>query len=93
MHDNAVRLLEEAVEIRKRVLGPEHANCLTSMGNLANAYFGKGEYARAAASGEEILACRRRALGEEQPPGTLMSMKITLVYMNILARFYLSLRD
>jgi hypothetical protein len=28
MHGDAVRLLEEAVEIRKRVLGPKHAYCL-----------------------------------------------------------------
>jgi len=73
MHNDAERLLEEAVEIHKRVLGPEHEACLVSMGNLANAYGGKGEYARAAALGEEALACIRLVLGEEHP-NTLTSM-------------------
>jgi tetratricopeptide (TPR) repeat protein len=85
MHDDAVRLLEEAVEKSKRVHGPEHVNCLVSMTHLAAAYGGKGEYARAAALEEEVLACKRRVLGEED--------KNTLVSMNNLAYSYVLLRD
>jgi len=85
MHDDAVRLLEEAVDVRKRVLGPEDEDCLGSMANLAAAYGGKGEYARAATLQEEVLACSRRVLGEEHPH--------TLTSMNNLAGFYLLLRD
>jgi tetratricopeptide (TPR) repeat protein len=81
MRDDAVRVLEEAVEIRKRVRGPEDAN----MENLAKAYSRRGEYDRAAALQEEILPCSRRVFGDEHPT--------TLASMNNLACSYLRLRD
>jgi tetratricopeptide (TPR) repeat protein len=85
MHNDAVRLLQEAVQIRKQALGPEHYDCLVSMSNLARAYGGRGEFARAAALEEEVLPCGRHVWGEES--------EHSLTSMNNLASYYFRLCD
>jgi formylglycine-generating enzyme required for sulfatase activity len=60
------RALEERVlEVRRRVLGEEHPETLSSMGNLAMTLKAQGELAGARLLEERVLEVRRRVLGEE----------------------------
>ena len=58
---------------RKRVLGEDHPDTLTSLNNLAGLFYSKGEYDRALPLFEECLAKRKRVLGEDHP-STLSSL-------------------
>ncbi len=58
--------------MRRRVLGEEHPDTLTSAGNLASSLWGLGKYAQAERVEREVLGVKRRVLGEEHPE-TLMS--------------------
>jgi hypothetical protein len=61
------------VETRKRVLGLEHPNTLTSMANLASAYIKQGRCTKAESLEVQVLETRKRVLGSEHPD-TLASM-------------------
>ncbi|MEO5376095.1 MAG: tetratricopeptide repeat protein, partial [Alphaproteobacteria bacterium] len=60
-------LQEQALAVRRRVLGVEHPDTLTSMSNLAETLRSQGDLAGARALEEQVLAVRRRVLGEEHP--------------------------
>ena len=57
--------LERAVELRKRALGPEHPDTLTSMDELGVLYNLQGKYAAAEGLLSQVLEARRRLLGGE----------------------------
>ena len=60
----------QVLEIRKRVLGEEHPETLTSMNNLALTYYAsksQGYYAKAVALMEECFQMRERVLGPQHP--------------------------
>jgi serine/threonine protein kinase/tetratricopeptide (TPR) repeat protein len=61
----AVSLTAKAVEIRKRLLGPEHSDTLDAMSFLGWIYLEAGRYADAERLLAETLAIERRALGAE----------------------------
>ncbi len=65
--------LERALELRRRVLGPEHPDTLMSMNNLAELYWDRGEYEKAEPLLTQALEVKRRVLGPEHPD-TLTSM-------------------
>ena len=65
--------MERALELRRRVLGPEHADTLTSMNNLAMLYEARGQYETAEPLHTQALEVKRRVLGPEHPE-VLMSM-------------------
>ena len=69
----AAQLFEETLDIRKRVLGPEHPDTLESMNGLAVSYWSLGQMKAAAQLFKETLEIRKRALGPEHPD-TLQSM-------------------
>jgi CHAT domain-containing protein/tetratricopeptide (TPR) repeat protein len=69
----ALKLNEETLTLRRRVLGPEHPDTLMSMANLAANYHSLGRLAEALKLNEETLTFRRRVLGLEHPD-TLASM-------------------
>ena len=54
------------METRKRVLGEEHPNTLTSMGNLASTYRQQGRSKEAEELEVRVMETRKRVLGEEQ---------------------------
>jgi hypothetical protein len=58
---------ERALEARKRVLGEEHPDILSSMSNLVSTYQMQGRIGEAAGLEERALATRRQGLGEEHP--------------------------
>jgi len=61
------------LEARRRTLGPEHPDTLTSLNNLALTLRAQGDLSRARALHEEELEICRRILGPEHPD-TLISM-------------------
>jgi len=66
-HDEAIRLHEQALELRERILGAEHPDVATSLSNLALVFADKGDLAKARALHERALALRERTLGPEHP--------------------------
>jgi non-specific serine/threonine protein kinase/serine/threonine-protein kinase len=66
-------LLREALEARRRVLGPGHPATLTSMNDLADAYRMQGRYTEAEALHRETLEMQKRVLGTDHS-NTLSSM-------------------
>jgi non-specific serine/threonine protein kinase/serine/threonine-protein kinase len=73
LHPEAEKQLERALDLRRRVLGPEHADTLKSMTNLAAVDERQAKYAQAEALDIQILEIKRRVLGPEHPD-TLASM-------------------
>jgi tetratricopeptide (TPR) repeat protein len=66
-------LQSQAVEMKRRVKGPEHPSTLYSMNNLALVYRLQGKYEQAEALHSQTLEIQRRVLGPEHPD-TLFSM-------------------
>jgi non-specific serine/threonine protein kinase/serine/threonine-protein kinase len=66
-------LIERAIEIQRRVLGPEHPETLQSMHSLALDLRDEGHYPEAEKYDRKTLDIRRRVLGPEHPD-TLRSM-------------------
>ena len=61
------------METRKRVLGEEHPDTLTSIANLASTYKHQGRLNKAEEIEVQVIETRKRVLGEEHPD-TLTSM-------------------
>jgi len=60
----------ETLDIRRRVLGPEHPDTLKSMSNLGEVLIRQGQYAEAARLLGETLDIKRRVLGPDHPSTT-----------------------
>jgi len=82
LHNKAEWLNVQLLETQKKVLGPEHPNTLTSMGNLALTYWNQGRWEEAEKLGVQVLETRKGLLGAEHPR--------TLGSMNNLASLYLN---
>jgi len=67
-------LQQKAMEIRQRVLGPEHPDTLKSASNLVDVLYHEGHYAEAEKLDRETLDIKRRVLGPEHPDA-LVSMQ------------------
>ena len=65
LYDQAVPLLQEALESRRAVLGPDHPDVAATLNHLANLLADKGDYATAETLHREALAIRRNRLGNE----------------------------
>src|SRR5208282_139567 len=66
-YQEAIPLAEKAVELAKRVYGPEQPNTATSLNNLALLYLDMGEYAKAETLLQEALRIWQKVLGSEHP--------------------------
>ena len=69
----AVDLSEMAMEARKKILGQEHEETLSSMGMVGLAYSLGGRWKEAEELQVQVMEIRKRVLGEEHPD-TLMSI-------------------
>src|SRR5947199_336002 len=58
---------QEALAIREKALGPEHADVAHSLNNLAKLYDNQGRYAEAEPLYQHCLAILEKALGPEHP--------------------------
>jgi Tetratricopeptide repeat len=61
------------IDIRKKLLGPEHPDTLISMGDLAITYFNQGRWNEAEQLELQVMDMRKKLLGPEHPH-TLLSM-------------------
>ena len=75
--------LERAVSLRIKVLGPDHPQVATSVGNLAIVAGTAGEYAEARSLFEQAVAIREKAQGPDHPETTvaLTNLAATLSHM------------
>jgi CHAT domain-containing protein/Tfp pilus assembly protein PilF len=78
-------LLNRALAIREKTLGPEHPDVADSLNNLASLYLDRGDYAKAEPLLERALVIREKALGPEHPD--------VADSINNLARLYRNLND
>jgi hypothetical protein len=69
----ALRLVEQVVEVRRRTLGEEHPDTLRSMHGLSIRFSEVGRRPEALQLAEQVVETHRRTLGEEHPD-TLSSM-------------------
>jgi tetratricopeptide (TPR) repeat protein len=81
--DLAAKQFERVLDLRRKHLGPDDADTLISMNNLADGYTGQGRHAEALKLNEETLALRKAKLGPDHPD--------TLTAMNNLANSYVVL--
>ena len=80
VHDKAQPLLEEALGIGRRVVGPEHERVAQSLNDLGVLLREKGDYAAASPMLEEALGMRRRLLGEEHEDVAVTLVELGRVY-------------
>lgn len=66
-YDPARPYLEQALEIRKKVLGEEHPDTATSLNNLAVLCFYENKFNEAAGHVRKALAIRKKVLGKGHP--------------------------
>ena len=62
--DDAVKLQEDVLKARIRLLGEEHPDTLTAMANLASTYWNQGRWDDAVKLEEDVLKARIRLLGK-----------------------------
>ena len=80
MYEVAEQVDRQALGGREKVLGPEHPDTLTSVGNLAVVLWRQGKYEEAERMNRRALDGREKVLGPEHPD-TLTSMNnLTFVY-------------
>ena len=70
---HAEQLRDQVLEMRKKLLGAEHPDTLTTMSNLASTYSNQGKWNEAEQLKVQVLDMRRKLLGAEHPD-TLTSM-------------------
>ena len=71
--NNAEKLADQVMDMRKKVLGTEHPKTLTSMGNLASIYRDQGRWNEAEQLEVQVMDMSKKLLGTEHPD-TLNSM-------------------
>ncbi len=71
-----------AIELEKKVLGPEHPSTLENMNSLAITYLKQGRLDKAEKLQLEVLEARRRALGAEHPDTLTSIGNLTSTYQD-----------
>ena len=66
-HAEALPLMERALEIREKTVGPEDPLVAEALNSLANIHRGKGDHVKAEPLYQRALAIRETALGAEHP--------------------------
>src|SRR5271165_490361 len=79
-YQEAIPLAGKAVELAKRVYGPEHPNTAQSLNNLAVLYRVMGEYAKAEPLLQEALRIRQKVLGPAHPDTATCLYNLAVLY-------------
>jgi tetratricopeptide (TPR) repeat protein len=66
-YQKAEPLYKRALEIREKVLGPDHPDVSDSLNNLANLYSDLGHYQRAEPLYKRALEIKEKVLGPDHP--------------------------
>jgi tetratricopeptide (TPR) repeat protein len=72
----------QVVETRKRVLGTEHPDTLTSIANLASTYRNQGRWKEAEELFVQVVETRKRVLGTEHPHALISIANLASTYRN-----------
>jgi len=78
----AVDLSEMAMKVRKKILGQEHKETLSSMCMVGSAYNLGGRWKEAEELEVQVIEIRKRVLGEEYPDTLSSISNLALIYMN-----------
>ena len=78
----AQKQIERALELRRRGLGQDHPDTLTSMDRLALLYWDQGKYAQAEPLLTSVMKARTRVLGALHPDTLETTNNLALVYAN-----------
>jgi CHAT domain-containing protein/Tfp pilus assembly protein PilF len=81
-YDEAAPLIERALEIREKILGPDHRDVADTLTSLASVYFNKGAYAKSEPLLQRALAVYEKALGPEHPSVALTLNSLAILYWN-----------
>jgi hypothetical protein len=68
------------MQTRRRVLGDEHPDTLTSLGNLASTYRMQGRWDKAEELEVEVMETSKRVLGDEHPDTLTSIANLALTY-------------
>ncbi|HZR41761.1 MAG TPA: FxSxx-COOH system tetratricopeptide repeat protein [Ktedonobacteraceae bacterium] len=91
-------LYQQALRIRKQILGPEHPDTARTLNSLATLFFRQGKYEQAEAWYRQALSMQEQALGPDHPQvgSTLYGLAYTLFeqgkYEHVEALYQRSLR-
>ncbi|MBV8808221.1 MAG: serine/threonine protein kinase, partial [Acidobacteriaceae bacterium] len=80
LYSEAERQLEQALNLRQRILGREHPDTLRTMLRLAWLYQLQGHYSQAELLETKVLEIRRRVLGEEHPDTAVSMGRVAFLY-------------
>jgi tetratricopeptide (TPR) repeat protein len=90
-NQEALKLREETLQLRKAKLGPDHPDTLQSMNDLAISYFFGGRAQEGLKLSEETLQLRKAKLGSDHPD-TLRSMASLAIHYAVAGRSQEALR-
>lgn len=76
----AEALLIQVKDFRKKVLGEEHPDALTSMNNLASTFHNQGKYKEAESLYKETLQLMQKVCGDENPYTLVIRDKLALLF-------------
>ncbi len=79
-HDEALPVLEEAVDISRRVGGDRHPELARSLENLGNVYYRMHEFDRTLELLDEVMTMRKQVLGEDSPDVARTLNNMGMVY-------------
>ncbi|HJQ67472.1 MAG TPA: TonB family protein [Blastocatellia bacterium] len=66
-YDEALPLAKRALELREKALGPEHAQVVVALNNLALLYIATGNYADAKSTYQRAIAAEEKLHGADSP--------------------------
>jgi tetratricopeptide (TPR) repeat protein len=81
-YDRALPLYEQCLAKRKRFLGDDHPDTLSTLIELAVVFDRKGEYDRALPLYEECLEKRKKILGDDHPDTILTINELALLFVH-----------
>lgn len=81
-YERAEPLLKATLEIRKRLLGDEHEQTLTSMNDLPALYIHQGRYVEAETLFLASLETHKRVLGDDHPDTLITMHNLATTYLN-----------
>jgi CHAT domain-containing protein len=73
-------LLQRALEIREKQLGPEHPDTVTALNNLAFVYWNMRRYQKALPLYQRVLEIHEKRLGPEHPEAAISLNNLAFVY-------------
>ena len=82
-YDDAQRYLQNAVDLSRRELGPDHAETVQAKDRLANAYLSAGDYEKAEKLFIEALTSSKRTMGDEHHDTLIIINNLAILYTDM----------